>query len=267
MFFRTPVHAYKKFQWLHIYTPTNSVFQTDRRDAGLLLHRCSKAQTSHWVSIAANDRGTDPPSVLQARETISNPDRASNPVQIGPDVRNILRGPIVEFPTQYSALRYASDGMLDHQCEDLRIYSYEWYRSPFHQSEHLFAHRLIFFYLHFSTPITNRRRRVMYSGPVTGADATAVLIEIPVQHVMHRLDAPVPVVVFEKLLDICLYGTQARDSVRIFPPAFTALVFVFDNPFHHERLPDMWKFKILAKLRFHPDPAALDAPVLKVGCS
>ena len=180
---------------------------------------------------------------------------------------NILRGPIVEFPTQYSALRYASDGMLDHQCEDLRIYSYEWYRSPFHQSEHLFAHRLIFFYLHFSTPITNRRRRVMYSGPVTGADATAVLIEIPVQHVMHRLDAPVPVVVFEKLLDICLYGTQARDSVRIFPPAFTALVFVFDNPFHHERLPDMWKFKILAKLRFHPDPAALDAPVLKVGCS
>ena len=40
---------------------------------------------------------------------------------------NILRGPVVEFPTQHSALRYASDGMLG-QCEDLRIYSYEWYR-------------------------------------------------------------------------------------------------------------------------------------------
>ena len=41
---------------------------------------------------------------------------------------NILRGPVVEFPTQHSALRYASDGMLG-QCEDLRIYSYEWYRN------------------------------------------------------------------------------------------------------------------------------------------
>ena len=66
---------------------TISVFQTDRRDAGLLLYRCSKAQTSHWVSIAAGDRGTDSPSVLQAREPIGAPDRASNPVQIGPDVR------------------------------------------------------------------------------------------------------------------------------------------------------------------------------------
>ena len=43
---------------------------------------------------------------------------------------NILRGPVVEFPTQHSALRYASDGMLG-QCEDLRIYSYEWYRNLF----------------------------------------------------------------------------------------------------------------------------------------
>ena len=41
---------------------------------------------------------------------------------------NILRGPVVEFPSQHSALRYASDGMLG-QCEDLRIYSYEWYRN------------------------------------------------------------------------------------------------------------------------------------------
>ena len=41
---------------------------------------------------------------------------------------NILRGPVVEFPTQHSTLRYASDGMLG-QCEDLRIFSYEWYRS------------------------------------------------------------------------------------------------------------------------------------------
>ena len=53
-------------------------------------------------------------------------------VQPGPDwtefFENILRGPVVEFPTQHSALRYASDGMLG-QCEDLRIYSYEWYRN------------------------------------------------------------------------------------------------------------------------------------------
>ena len=39
----------------------------------------------------------------------------------------ILRGPVVEFPIQHSAFRYASGGMLD-QCADLRIYSYEWYR-------------------------------------------------------------------------------------------------------------------------------------------
>ena len=40
---------------------------------------------------------------------------------------NILRGLVVEFTIQHSALRYASGGMLD-QCEDLRIDSCEWYR-------------------------------------------------------------------------------------------------------------------------------------------
>ena len=43
---------------------------------------------------------------------------------------NILRGLVVEFRAQHSALRYASGGMLD-QCEDLRIYSCEWYRRPY----------------------------------------------------------------------------------------------------------------------------------------
>ena len=42
---------------------------------------------------------------------------------------NILRGLVVEFRTQHSALRYASGRMLG-QSEDFQIYSYKWYRSP-----------------------------------------------------------------------------------------------------------------------------------------
>ena len=43
---------------------------------------------------------------------------------------NILRGLVVEFRTQHSALRYASGGMLG-QSEDFQIYSYKWYRRPY----------------------------------------------------------------------------------------------------------------------------------------
>ena len=49
---------------------------------------------------------------------------------------NILRGPVVEFRTQHSALRYASGGMLG-QSEDFQIYSYKWYRSPSHQNSEI----------------------------------------------------------------------------------------------------------------------------------
>ena len=132
------------------------------------------------------------------------------------------------------------------------------------QPEHLFAHRFISFLLAFqhSNCKPSQTRHVL--GPVTGADATAILIEIPVQHVMHRLDAPVPAIVLEQLLGIGLFGAQARDAVGVFPPAFVTTVFVFDNPLDHERLADMRELKIPVELRGHPDPAGLDAPVLKV---
>ncbi len=52
---------------------------TDLQRDALLLYWCSKAQTSYWVSIAANDRGTD--------HSHGVPDHASSPVQIGSDVR------------------------------------------------------------------------------------------------------------------------------------------------------------------------------------
>ena len=45
---------------------------------------------------------------------------------------NILRGLVVEFRPQRSALRYASGGTLG-QSEDFQIYSYKWYRRPSHQ--------------------------------------------------------------------------------------------------------------------------------------
>ena len=59
---------------------------------------------------------------------------------------------------------------------------------------------------------------------MTGADATAILIEIPVQHGMHRLDAPVPAVVFEHLFCIRLFSAQARDAVGVFQPVFVLLL-------------------------------------------
>ena len=132
------------------------------------------------------------------------------------------------------------------------------------QPEHLFAHRFISFLLAFqhSNREPSQTRHVLR--PVTGADATAILVEIPVQHVMHRLDAPVPAIVLEQLLGIGLFGAQARDAVGVFPPAFVTTVFVFDNPLDHERLADMRELKIPVELRGHPDPAGLNAPVLKV---
>ena len=90
------------------------------------------------------------------------------------------------------------------------------------QPEHLFAHRFISFLLAFqhSNREPSQTRHVLR--PMTGADATAVLIEIPVQHVMHRLDAPVPAIILEQLLGIGLFGIQTRDAVCAFPPAFAA---------------------------------------------
>ncbi len=96
---------------------------------------------------------------------------------------------------------------------------------------------------------------------MAGTDATAVLIIVPIDHVVATLDHPMPTVDLEHALRAGLFPRAAGEAVRNFPRALAAL-FVRAVPLDDERLAHMRKIEITVQFRGRPDLAGFDASVV-----
>src|SRR5260370_33082775 len=77
---------------------------------------------------------------------------------------------------------------------------------------------------------------------MAGTDATAVLIIVPIDHVVATLDHPMPTVDLEHALRAGLFPRTAGEAVRNFQGALAGL-FVLGVPLSDQRLAHMWKIE------------------------
>src|SRR5256884_2534570 len=96
---------------------------------------------------------------------------------------------------------------------------------------------------------------------MAGTDATAVLIIVPIDHVVATLDHPMPPVDLEHALRAGFFPRAAGEAVRNFQRALAAL-FVRAVPLDDERLAHMRKIEITVQFRGRPDLAGFDASVV-----
>src|SRR5207253_2825798 len=91
--------------------------------------------------------------------------------------------------------------------------------------------------------------------------ATAVLLIVPIDHVVATLDHPMPPVDLEHALRAGFFPRAAGEAVRNFQRALAAL-FVRAVPLDDERLAHMRKIEITVQFRGRPDLAGFDASVV-----
>ena len=96
---------------------------------------------------------------------------------------------------------------------------------------------------------------------VAGADAAAVLVEAPVEDVVHRLDAPVSTIEGEEALGGCALGGEAGDAVDGFDAPLGGLDLdgVASNG---EDLSDTGEVEVVVELGGDPDGAPFATAVL-----
>ncbi len=99
---------------------------------------------------------------------------------------------------------------------------------------------------------------------MAGADATAVLIIVPVDHVVATLDRPVPAVDPQHALRTGLFRRAAGEAVGDLQRRLARLL-VRAVPLNDERLAHMRKIEIPVEFRGRPDLARFDASVVRRG--
>ena len=97
---------------------------------------------------------------------------------------------------------------------------------------------------------------------MTGADAAAVLVIVPIDDIVAAIfDCPMPPVSLEDPSRIGLLLGSAGDAVGEFMGLFPA--FLFDGvPFDGEGLAEMGEVELAVERRGSPDLAGLDAPMV-----
>lgn len=95
-------------------------------------------------------------------------------------------------------------------------------------------------------------------------DATAVLIVVPINHVVATLDHPMPAVDLQHALRVGLFRGAAGEAVRDLQRTLATL-FLRAVSLDDERLAHMRKVEITVEFAGGPDLARFDAPVIRRG--
>ena len=101
-------------------------------------------------------------------------------------------------------------------------------------------------------------------GAEAAADTAAILVEVPVEHVMHGLDAPVAAIDGQQALRRGLAWGAAGQAEGDFTRAFAAAL-VYDLALDAKDLGHMREVEIVVEFCAAPDAASLDAAVCDVG--
>ena len=96
---------------------------------------------------------------------------------------------------------------------------------------------------------------------MAGTDATAILIIVPIDHVVATLDGQVPPVDLEHTLRAGLLRRAAGETVSDFQRTLAAL-FVRAVPLDDERLAHVRKIEITVQFRGRPDLTGFDTSVV-----
>jgi len=98
---------------------------------------------------------------------------------------------------------------------------------------------------------------------VACTDAAAILIEIPIDHVVTAiLDCPVTAIQFENALWACLFWRAARYPQSDFVSNFSSF-FIKGLPLDQEHLPDMWEIEVFIQRCTAPDAAGFNPAVIR----